>query len=65
MVRMVKEILGSEKALLWWTTPNPMFGGISPMFLCAGPSEGKVRNFILDAYENHLAAEKAKAADQE
>lgn len=59
MVGMVKEILGPEKALLWWKTPNPMFGGISPMWLCAGPGERKVRAFILDAYEDHKAAENA------
>jgi hypothetical protein len=59
MVGMVKEILGPEKSLLWWTTPNPMFGMIAPMWLCAGPSEHRVRAFIMDAYENNKASTSA------
>lgn len=55
MERMVEEVLGPEKALLWWKTPNPMFGGIAPMWLCGNGGESKVRSFILNAYEDYKA----------
>lgn len=61
MARMVKEMLGEAKAVLWWKTPNPQFGNIAPMWLFVGSQERRVRNFIFDAYENDKYAKKYRA----
>jgi hypothetical protein len=63
MVRMVKEILGEDKALLWWKTSNPMLGGISPMWMSSSSvSERGLRNFVFDAYEDHVARASVSAS---
>lgn len=51
MAEMVREILGPEKAVLWWTTPNPMLGNIAPAWLSSSGTEDKLYRFIKDAYE--------------
>ena len=47
----VRDLLGSEKAGLWWTTPNPMFGGLTPDSLMRRGRSEKVYKFIAAARE--------------
>jgi hypothetical protein len=47
---LVREIIGPEKALLWWVTPNPMLGNIEPQMLAAWRPE-QLATFIRDAHE--------------
>lgn len=57
MARIVRATLGHEKAVLWWSTPNPMFGNVSPMWMASDPErERKLRNFIFDAHQNNTLA---------
>jgi len=56
LVPLVEEVLGKEKARLWWTTRNPMFGDITPAIMVAAGRYEKVRKFIEDAVEENRAA---------
>jgi hypothetical protein len=48
MVPLVEEILGKEKAAIWWGVSNPMFGGVTPTFMVASGRGDKVWKFIID-----------------
>lgn len=50
MAAMVLEILGPEKANLWWQTPNPMLGGVKPYYMVLMNREESLFSFIDDAY---------------
>lgn len=47
----VRNLLGSQKAGLWWRSANPMFGGISPDQLCQVGRSEAVYKFIAAARE--------------
>lgn len=53
MIRHVQDILGKEKALAWWTTPNPYFGNIAPCWLFYTDTESRLKDFILHALEDN------------
>lgn len=57
MSTWVREILGPEKAELWWKAKNPMLGNATPWMMCLeARREVKLYHFIEDAYENNRAA---------
>lgn len=62
--RMVREILGEDKAALWWTAPNPNFGGITGMQMLelSRRTRDRLYGFIQDAYESEQIAQAMRAA---
>lgn len=40
-----------DKTLLWFTTPNPMLGNVSPVYLMQLGCIRKVRKFIVNSLE--------------
>lgn len=49
--KAVIEILGEEKAKIWWATKNPCFGGLIPIRLVQFGRGHKVYEFIEDAID--------------
>lgn len=62
MVQWVTEILGPEKAKIWWTVPNPLLANVSPQEFLNVYQERKLYNFIQDAKENNDAAHRFRDA---
>ena len=50
MTAWVREMLGPEKALVWWRTINPMLGSLSPAEMVMMGREQKLYDFIYDSY---------------
>lgn len=50
----------NKKALLWWVTPNPFLGGVTPCFMIASGRIEKLRAFI----ENSLEQNEPKPAQR-
>lgn len=49
-IASVERILGDEgKAVLWWVTPNPMFGNVTPAYMVMIGQKEKVYAYIRDA----------------
>lgn len=49
----VIEILGEEKAKIWWTQRNPHLGNMIPIEMLAFGIAHKLFAFIEDALEDH------------
>lgn len=47
--RVMRHFNDAEKAALWMTTPNPMFGNIAPVTMIKAGRAQKVLQFIEDA----------------
>jgi len=52
---LVVSRLGSAKAILWWATENPMFGGVAPYKMIVFGKEKKLFKIILDMIEGNWA----------
>lgn len=58
MAHWVREILGTEKAPIWWQTENPLLGGVKPWHMTLNErTEAKLYRFIENAFENNRAAD--------
>ena len=47
----VRDLLGADKAGLWWRSANPMFGGLAPDYLMQMGRSEAVYKFIAAARE--------------
>lgn len=55
MIEIVVEILGQTKACVWWKTPNPMLGEVSPAFMLATGRARKLYSFVKQAQQDNLS----------
>jgi len=44
-------------AILWFTTPNPMLGGVTPLYLIESGRHDKVIKFVQSAIEENMTTE--------
>lgn len=50
----VIEVLGEEKAKLWWITKNPHLGGVEPAYMITIGREEKLLQWIENIKEGYM-----------